>query len=290
MSSGETKMLRALWIRTTGVFLGIVLLGHIAAAQALPPVSVTVSPLNDAGGVRYIYQVINHSAFPVTSVIIGLNYYGQKPELQTPPAGWSLTGGIPSSSVSSPNGWTAHITPTEDTDLLQLEWDASSPSNAIPPGQRLQGFSILAAQADTTYASVDWTAYVDGAGTNYYTGTLVLQTLICDTPRLSVSLAPTILWPPNHKLVTVNASVSADDENFPNPAVQLLSITSNERLENGDVVAQYGTPAQTFQVKSERKGDEKTGRIYTVTYSATNSCGNSATASKTVVVPHDQGR
>lgn len=268
--------------------VGIVtlLLGNVASAQTLPPVSITVSQSTVSGGVTYQYYVSNQSRFPITSVVIGLSYFGQKPELQTPPLGWSVTTGIPASSVSSPNGWTAQITPTEDTNLLQLEWTTSG--SAIAPGQTLQGFSILIPQADTTYASSDWTVYVNGAGTNYYTGSLGPQSSPCDNPTISISLSPNILWPPNHKLATINASISTQDTNYPNPVVRLLSITANETLNSGDVVASYGTAAQTFQVKSERKGTNKAGRIYTVTYSATNSCGNSASSSKTIVVPHDQ--
>lgn len=289
MNSHDIKTFKGIWLQMMSLFGGIMLFAQIAWAQApLPPVSIGVSQANVAGGIRYQYQVINHSPFPVTSVVIGLNYYSERPELRTPPVGWSVTNGIPSTSVSSPNGWSARITPTEDTDLLQLEWVASTPSDAIAPGQT-QSFSVLVPQADATYASSDWTVYVNGAGTNYYTSTLVPQTLPCDTPQLSVSFAPNILWPPNHKLVTIHASISAQDDNYPNPVVQLVSITANETLDSGDVIAQYGTAAQTFQVKSERKGTNKAGRVYTVTYSATNSCGNSTTTSETIVVPHDQG-
>jgi hypothetical protein len=37
-------------------------------------------------------------------------------------------------------------------------------------------------------------------------------------------------------------------------------------------------------------GTNLAGRIYTVTYSATDASGNKATASATVTVPHDQGK
>lgn len=281
------RMSKSMRLRIASL-IGLVtlVLASVATAQTLPPVSIAVSQSNVSGSVSYQYQVSNQSKFPITSVIIGLSYFDQKPELQTPPLGWSVTSGIPPSSVSSPSGWTAQITPTEDTDLLQLEWTTSG--SGIAPGQALQGFSVLVPQADATYASSDWTVYVNGAGTNYYTGTLGAQSPQCDTPSISVSLSPNILWPPNHKLVTINAAISTQDPNYPNPTVRLLSITANESLSPGDVVANYGAAAQTFKVKSERKGTNKAGRVYTVTYSATNSCGNSATAAKTVVVPHDQ--
>jgi hypothetical protein len=41
---------------------------------------------------------------------------------------------------------------------------------------------------------------------------------------------------------------------------------------------------------AKRAGNNPAGRIYTVTYSATDASGNKATASATVIVPHDQGK
>jgi hypothetical protein len=283
-------MLRAACVQLMSLVGGCLLLAGVASAMApLPPVAVYVNQSNIAGAVKYQYWVVNNSPFPVTSIVIGLNYFSGLSEIQTPPAGWSVDGGLPASSSSSPNGWTAKVIPTEDTSLLQFEWDASTPSAAIAPGQTLQGFSIILLQPDVTYSSSDWTVYVNGAGTNYYTGPLVLHAVPCDYPRLAISLAPDVLWPPNHKLVTINASISALDDNYPNPQVRLGSITANEPLKTGDIVADFGTRAQTFKVISERKGNSKAGRVYTVTYSATNSCGNSTSASETIVVPHDQG-
>ena len=43
-------------------------------------------------------------------------------------------------------------------------------------------------------------------------------------------------------------------------------------------------------LRAKREGKNKAGRIYTITYSATDGSGNKATASATVTVPHDQGK
>jgi hypothetical protein len=276
------------WI-LKGLAGSLLFLCHFVSAQTpLPPVSVSVSQSTVAGGVRYQYQVSNHSNFPITSVIIGLNYFDGKPELGTTPSGWTADAGIPASSVNSPSGWNATVIPTEDTSLVELSWSASG-SAALAPGKTLQGFSVIVPSADATYSGSHWTVYVNGAGKNYFSGILSVQTLPCDTPRISISLSPNILWPPNHKLVKITANVSVQDDNYPNPAVKLVSVTANETLHPGDIVAAVGTDATTFQVKSERTGKNKAGRIYTVTYSATNACGNSASSSQIVTVPHDRG-
>ena len=108
------------------------------------------------------------------------------------------------------------------------------------------------------------------------------------SPTLRVSLSPSLLWPPNDKLVKIMANIQVSDSCDPNPTVELLSITSSEALQPGDVQAAIGTDASSFQLRATRAGSGAE-RIYTVTYQATDHSGNSTTASATVTVPHDQG-
>jgi len=116
------------------------------------------------------------------------------------------------------------------------------------------------------------------------------------SPTLSVSLSPNSLQPPNHKLVLITATVSAKDACSANPAVQLVSITSNEPDEGSgdgdqpnDIQAAgggpvpFGTDVRSFQLRAERSG-MGSGRIYTVTYSAADASGNKTSASAVVVV------
>lgn len=108
-------------------------------------------------------------------------------------------------------------------------------------------------------------------------------------PSLSVSLSPNVLWPPNHKLVPITANISAGDTCDANPRVALVSIIANEPLDSNDIQgAMFGTDDRTFSLVATRLGSG-TGRVYTVTYTATDASGNSATANAQVVVPHDQG-
>jgi len=77
----------------------------------------------------------------------------------------------------------------------------------------------------------------------------------------------------------------------PEPEIKLESITSTETLADGDIQdAQFGTDDRSFSLAAKRAGTNLAGRIYTVTYSATDASGNKATASATVTVPHDQGK
>jgi len=45
----------------------------------------------------------------------------------------------------------------------------------------------------------------------------------------------------------------------------------------------------TFKLRAERS-DSGDGRVYTITYQATDACGNTTLATVTVTVPHDQGK
>jgi hypothetical protein len=116
-------------------------------------------------------------------------------------------------------------------------------------------------------------------------------------PRLTVVLSPTTLWPPNHELVPITATITVSDDFDPNPKVELVSIVSNEPdggLGDGDTSndiqgAAFGTDDRSFLLRAERSGNGS-GRIYTVTYRATDASGNSRLVILQVVVPKNQGK
>jgi len=111
---------------------------------------------------------------------------------------------------------------------------------------------------------------------------------LCTPPSLTVTVSPESLWPPNHKYVTIQAAFDATADVS---SITLLSITSNEP-DNGqgdgdmpnDIVI---VDNDTFKLRAERSGGGE-GRIYTITYQAVNSCGNTVTATATVTVAHNQ--
>jgi hypothetical protein len=114
-------------------------------------------------------------------------------------------------------------------------------------------------------------------------------------PVIAVELDPDVLWPPNHRMIDIGASVAAMDLCSPTGVV-LTSITSDEPDNgegDGNTVddiqdAEVGTADFEFGLRAERSGTGD-GRVYTVTYTATDASGNEASATATVLVPHDQG-
>ena len=111
---------------------------------------------------------------------------------------------------------------------------------------------------------------------------------------IQVGLTPSLLFPPNHRMLPVTALVTASGSCGAALTIRLDSITSSEpddaagsgdgRTTNDIQGAAFGTADFTFALRAERAG-EGPGRTYRVTYSATDALGRAAAASAQVVVP-----
>ncbi|TYP79394.1 Ig-like domain-containing protein [Paenibacillus methanolicus] len=156
--------------------------------------------------------------------------------------------------------------------------------------------------SDSAAASVDdeglVTATAAGEGTVRLTAAVTLggttveaatEVLVDNTaPVLSVELSPALIWPPNHKMVRVQAEIEAEDAASGLASVLLTSITSNEPdAGEPDIEADIGTAATSFSVRAERLGSGS-GRIYTVTYTATDFAGNQTAVVRTITIPHNK--
>jgi len=137
---------------------------------------------------------------------------------------------------------------------------------------------------------VTWTA-TDRAG-NRSRATQRVTVVDTMAPALTVSLSPEELWPPNHHMRDVEATISVSDACDAAPAVVLASIVSSELDDGvgdgatpGDIEnAELGTDDRHFRLRAERAGGGG-GRVYTVTHEARDAAGNRAMASAIVRVP-----
>jgi hypothetical protein len=142
--------------------------------------------------------------------------------------------------------------------------------------------------------TVTWKATDDS--NNMGTDTQIVRIVDTTPPELQLSVSPTELWPPNHKLATITAAVAARDVCDPSPVTRLVAITSNEPDDGkgdggttNDVQgAVFGTDDRSFEVRAERSGGG-TGRVYTSAYSATDLSGNVTTRQATIAVSKSQG-
>ena len=169
---------------------------------------------------------------------------------------------------------------------LTFAWSApgvvfDDPSSARPTGAFPVGstdVTLVVTSGSESAVDTMRVTIVDGAG-----------------PTLSVSVSPALLWPPNHQLVPVHATVTANDACSSDPHVSLLWVASNEPDAGkgnhaGDIQdASPGTADFDLQLRAERSGGQKGGRVYTLCYEVRDQAGNADTACAAVLVPHDQG-
>ncbi len=272
--------------------LFLVVASCAAFAQQAPTVTIKAFQTNlPDGTTRYQYRVINSGTNRVVGFAIGSDYYHGVSELRVFPQGWAFNDGIPTTSSASPTAWHVDVITTEESPVVELEWRNDGTAD-IMAGLSTSGFSIVTPQPDNAYLRGHWTAFFSDSTVE---SALVVvddnPTPVDNTPpNITVSVTPSSIWPPNGGLRTITANISVHDDQDPNPVVKLVSITCSEPLDPGDVVANFGTDSRTFSLAAKRLGQDKTGRIYTITYSATDASGNTATAVVTVTVPHDQGQ
>jgi PKD repeat protein len=126
---------------------------------------------------------------------------------------------------------------------------------------------------------------------NVGTDNVAIEAVDTTPPEINVTVNPDIVWPPNHKYVDVETVVTVHDAVDPSPTLTLVSVTSSEP-DNGkgdgnttnDIVI---LGDNMFRLRAERSGMGQ-GRIYTITYRATDASGNSAETSITITVPHNK--
>jgi hypothetical protein len=127
-----------------------------------------------------------------------------------------------------------------------------------------------------------------------------IQVSVQDTagPQIILSMAPTLLWPPNHRMVGIDASVTAADLCSETIELVLQDVASSEPddasgIGDGNTVGDVqgvdvNMPDTRFDIRAERDG-RNGGRAYTVAYRATDGFGNMSVESSDVFVPHDLG-
>ena len=113
-----------------------------------------------------------------------------------------------------------------------------------------------------------------------------------NAPPLCSNAVPStgILWPPNHKLTTVSVQGVTDPNGDP-LTITIKAITQDEPvngLGDGDTAPDgFGVETSQAQLRKERSGTGN-GRVYALSFKASDGKGGSCTGSVKVGVPHDQ--
>lgn len=127
---------------------------------------------------------------------------------------------------------------------------------------------------------------------------MVLQIKDDIKPTLGPAADKTILWPPNHSMISVTILANATD-NSGLPVTLTAVVSSNEPIDglgDGDTAPDWSEPVIDqeigviyLQLRAERSGAGN-GRAYSIAITATDVSDNSSTANVKIIVPHDKGK
>lgn len=273
--------------KIVSAMIALLLVACAAPALVAGPVAVKVAESASGGVTSYAYHLENGTEHAIVSLRIGYDEAAGEGQLRTVPLGWTVTDGLPASSSTAPFGWVARVVTTEESEGLDIEWSSDEGAHWDVPSGGTAVFSIQLPQAAPEYRSASFEAVLaDGTKVSG-----AVEPFDTTPPVLTVTVTPATLWAPNLKMVPVEVTLVVSDDTDPSPVVRLVSIGANEPLEEADVQgAEVGTDDRSFSLRATRSGKSAEGRVYAITYSATDASGNSATTTVTVTVPHDQRR
>jgi hypothetical protein len=120
-----------------------------------------------------------------------------------------------------------------------------------------------------------------------------LDVKIDGAPPVLTGLPPEgcTLWPPNHKLQRVAVLRASDPVSGVAGGSFQVNATSNEPMDPSDLaVTEDESGGLVVELRAERSGDSKSGRIYYLTVTALDLAGNEVTGTATCIVPHDRGK
>lgn len=181
--------------------------------------------------------------------------------------------------VMGNNGWyTSNVT---------VSWTVTDPESAV---------SIISGCGSSTLTDDEITSLTCKAesegGENEVTVTIKIDQT---APTLTCDVNPDSMWPPNHKMRDITASVSVEDATSGTAGFVLTSANSDEADSGTDEDDKpndiqgfdVGTDDLEGQLRAER-ADYGDGRTYTLLYMGSDVAGNSDSCSVSVEVAHDK--
>jgi hypothetical protein len=178
-----------------------------------------------------------------------------------------------------------------DGDRLTYSWtQVSGPAIALVDADSGQPHFTAPVVAATGATLVFQLVVGDGsAASEPDTVTITIRDATQPPSCALATASPSLVWPPNHKLVSVAVQGVSGPED-PDVRITITGVRQDEPLDglgDGDTAPDAVLQGDSVLLRAERSG-LGTGRIYTVGFSATDTRGAACTGSITVCVPHDR--
>jgi hypothetical protein len=158
---------------------------------------------------------------------------------------------------------------------VTVSWDVSDPQTAISTQSGCEPVTVTADTAGTTFTCV-----VTSEGG--LTAESVTVRRDATPPSLTCVPTPSVLWPPNGKLIPVSVTVDLSDRMSGASGFLLTNAPTSDAADFN-----VGTPDVAGLLRAERAGNG-TDRTYALTYLGRDMAGNTAQCTALIVVPHDQ--
>jgi hypothetical protein len=289
----NNKFFRKCISTVVGLWLGCLSSNLFAAV----PIKINAYAIHSGGQIIYRYQVQNDSASIVDAVLLGIDEVGK----ELPGLMWSsdtrfsdIPAPLPSTECKPFFAMDCSITVFQWEDMSEFKAsirmegiEKAAPftgANYIRPNtlSSVAELSVPVMYQSTGYLTATGKVYLLDSNTRNPNGTVVTSV---DVPFTKVDTTPPVfsytLNPAattaiqRGQMVPINALISVTDDYDPAPEIKLESITSNETLGAADVQgASLGTDDRNFSVLATSY--LPVGRVYVITYSATDASGNTA--------------
>jgi len=246
---------------------------------------VTYTPAPNFNGTDAFTFIVDdgHNGTATATVTIVVSPVNDPPALTNPGPQTTLEGATVSLQLSA-----------ADVDGDALTFAASG----LPPGLHVSATGLITGVPPDTAAGTYRVTV--SASDGQATASQLLTWTIVDVPPpppsnhapVCASAAPTIaeLWPPNHQLVKVGI-VGVTDPDHDRVTTRITAIAQDEPTNGGGdgstAIDGFGVGTGQASVRAER-GGKGNGRMYYITFVATDPAGARCTGIVTVGVPHDQ--
>ncbi|MGI0082724.1 MAG: Ig-like domain-containing protein, partial [Nitrosopumilaceae archaeon] len=222
----------------------------------------------------------------------------------------SLPTGAPNAAISDSQGLGTIINddntaPTAQDDSFTILEDGSLSASVIATDAENDSLSYMIVGSTPTGLIFNSDGTFTYTPTSNFSGTISFQfkandgesdsnialvtitvTPVNDAPVCSAPTAAPYIWPPNHKMVLINAAMSASDVDGDTVTTAITSIFQDEPTNGlGDGDTSPDANLGLGQVRAERSGTGD-GRVYVVTLTASDGNGGSCSGTVQVIVPH----